>query len=189
MLEDLSEPLAFLLAIISVAVAFLSNLANPIPGFLLPTLAFAIAIVPHELAHRTAARRFGCWSRFVIYPPGFYTTLAVNLIMGLITHSPLLFIAGYTAISCAGYTRKDEGLISLAGPLVNIAIALISLAYLYFPVNLLLYNFFYILLKLNAFVAFFNLLPLGPLDGAKIFRWNIAIWAISIIAAGWLWLA
>ncbi|MFB6489783.1 MAG: peptidase M50 [Thermoproteus sp. AZ2] len=189
MLDDLSEPLAFLLAIISVAVAFLPNLANPIGGFLLPTLAFAIAIIPHELAHRGTARRFGCWSRFVLYPPGFYTTLAVNLVMGFIVHSPLLFIAGYTAISCAGYTRRDEGMISLAGPLTNIAIALISLAYLRFPVYLPLFSFFYLLLKLNAFVAFFNLLPLGPLDGAKIFRWNIAIWAILIIIAGWLWLA
>lgn len=183
------EAVAFLLAILSVAVAFLFNFSRPVEGVLLPTLAFAIAIIPHELAHRQTARTRGCLSRFMLYPQGFLATLTVNLAMGALTHGPLLFLSGYTFISCPGYTREDEGLISLAGPLTNIAISLISLSLLYFVYlnNLLYYYFILISMKLNSFVAFFNLLPLGPLDGAKIFRWNIALWAVAIAASFWLW--
>jgi len=54
-----SEAVDFLLAIASVAVAYLLNFNNPIAGILLPTTAVAIAIVPHELAHRQIARRRG----------------------------------------------------------------------------------------------------------------------------------
>lgn len=182
------EAIAFALAILSVAVAFLFNFSRPIEGVLLPTLAFAIAIIPHELAHRQTARARGCWSRFVLYPPGFLATFFVNLAMGMLTHRPLLFLSGYTLISCPGYTREDEGLISLAGPLTNIAISLISLSLLYFVyLDSLYYYFILILMELNSFVAFFNLLPLGPLDGAKIFRWNTALWAVAIAVSFWLW--
>ncbi|MGC8582625.1 MAG: site-2 protease family protein [Thermoproteus sp.] len=183
-----SEVVDFVLAIASVAVAYVFNIANPIAGVLLPTIAIAIAIVPHELAHRQVARRRGCWSRFVLYQPGFLVTLIVNGLVGAFTRAPVLFISGYTLISCHSYTREDDGLISLAGPLTNIAVALLSLALLSLPIalGLLSIQFLIYLMRLNAFVAFFNLLPLGPLDGSKIFRWNIAVWAVMFLVAIYL---
>ncbi|PLC67322.1 peptidase M50 [Thermoproteus sp. CP80] len=183
-----SEAVDFLLAIASVAVAYLLNFNNPIAGILLPTTAVAIAIVPHELAHRQIARRRGCWSRFALYRPGFLVTLIVNGLVGIFARGPVLFISGYTLISCYSYTREDDGLISLAGPATNMAVALLSLALLSLPVELglLTAQFLIYLMRLNSFVAFFNLLPLGPLDGAKIFRWNIPIWAVMFLAAIYL---
>ncbi|MEM0173803.1 MAG: peptidase M50, partial [Sulfolobaceae archaeon] len=41
--------------------------------------------------------------------------------------------------------------------------------------------FLILLVTFNSFVAFFNLLPLGQLDGYKIFRWNVVIWSIMFI--------
>jgi Zn-dependent protease len=43
-----------------------------------------------------------------------------------------------------------------------------------------------ILAKFNAFIAFFNLLPFGPLDGLKIIKWSIARWAVTIVLAVFL---
>ncbi len=181
-----NEVAAFLLAILSVAVAYLFNFADPLVGVLLPTLAITIAIVPHELAHRQIARSRGCWSRFVLYPPGFLVTLILNALLGALIRSPVLFISGYTLISCYSYTREDDGLISVAGPLTNIAISLASLALLHLPMDLLALRFLAYLMRLNAFVAFFNLLPLGPLDGSKIFRWNIAVWAVLFALSAYM---
>jgi Zn-dependent protease len=35
----------------------------------------------------------------------------------------------------------------------------------------------------NAWIALFNLIPIGILDGYKIFTWNKQIWAIAFAAS------
>ncbi|TLZ55689.1 MAG: hypothetical protein E6K17_05280, partial [Methanobacteriota archaeon] len=39
---------------------------------------------------------------------------------------------------------------------------------------------------INAFLGVFNMLPIPPLDGSKVFRWNVAIWAVAIVGMGGL---
>ena len=36
---------------------------------------------------------------------------------------------------------------------------------------------------INFFLALFNLLPIPPLDGSKVFTWNIPIWVVTIAIA------
>lgn len=65
--------------------------------------------------------------------------------------------------------RKDSALISLAGPASNLILALILALLLKFvPIISLLSLPLAILISLNVTLGVFNLLPLGPLDGAKI---------------------
>ena len=33
---------------------------------------------------------------------------------------------------------------------------------------------------INGYLAFFNLIPLGILDGAKVIKWNPLIWFVTI---------
>ena len=33
-------------------------------------------------------------------------------------------------------------------------------------------------IKINLWLAFFNMLPFGPLDGKKIMAWNFGVWAL-----------
>lgn len=64
---------------------------------------------------------------------------------------------------------RDTKLIALAGPASNIALAiLLSLVYKFFNLSPLL-SIFYSLISLNLNLALFNLIPVPPLDGAKIF--------------------
>lgn len=82
-----------------------------------------------------------------------------------------------------GITQKQNGLISISGPLANIVVALLFLLFsgLGGFIGLVGSTGF----RLNAWLAAFNLLPFGALDGRKVFSWNRVIWAIVTVPT-WL---
>lgn len=64
---------------------------------------------------------------------------------------------------------RDVRLIALAGPISNLLIAIIlSLVLRIFNLEFL-GSIFYFLISINVNLALFNLLPIAPLDGSKIF--------------------
>jgi Zn-dependent protease len=77
--------------------------------------------------------------------------------------------------------RRDEMLVSLAGPASNFALALLLCLVLRFFGNLMisvgpgightLFKFILIGAQLNAVLGVFNLLPIPPLDGSHILGW------------------
>ena len=84
-----------------------------------------------------------------------------------------------------GSRNYETGQIAVAGPLANIIIAMIT-----FPIYLfvlyeesLLGHIFGFVCLINAFLATFNLLPFGPLDGTKVIRWNATVWIILFMIA------
>jgi len=65
--------------------------------------------------------------------------------------------------------KRDSALVSLAGPLSNLILAgLLSLISRLFVVEGMLWFFLYFLVLYNLMLGFFNMIPLGPLDGNKI---------------------
>ncbi len=83
----------------------------------------------------------------------------------------------------------DMGKVSLAGPAVNILFCAVlfggALSSASFAPQLS--AVFLLAAFLNGFMAVFNLIPIGVLDGFKIFNWNKKIWgtmfAVSIALA------
>ncbi len=70
--------------------------------------------------------------------------------------------------------RRDTALIALAGPASNIVVAiLISILLRLIDMPLNVYYILGSLVALNVNLALFNLLPVPPLDGSKIFNLNI----------------
>ncbi len=66
--------------------------------------------------------------------------------------------------------RRDEALVSLAGPASNLILALVvSILVKFIPLNYISLLMLSSLIQLNVILAVFNLLPIPPLDGSKIF--------------------
>jgi len=65
--------------------------------------------------------------------------------------------------------KRDSAIISLAGPLSNFILAVVlSLVIKLVSVNSIPVAFLYLTIMYNLMLGFFNLIPLGPLDGNKI---------------------
>jgi len=157
-----------------------------IPGYLIGIL---LGFILHELAHKAMANRLGAEAFFKLWPQG----VGIGILFALV--SSLKFLAPgavvvfghkfgrwkyrldrvFTTPHGAALSTGEMGLISVAGPIVNIILAFVFLS---IP-NAVSQQIAYI----NAFLAVFNLLPIPPLDGSKVMLWNAVIWFFVIIIA------
>ncbi len=82
---------------------------------------------------------------------------------------------------------KDMLKISIAGVIVNMvfSVTFLSLAMVipFNSTNVLFYAALIFLAYINAFMALFNLIPFGVLDGYKIFVLNKKVWAAAFAAS------
>lgn len=131
----------------------------------------------HEFGHKFTAQNFGMRSEFRIFPTGLFITLLTSVLGFLFAAPGAVYIEGNP-------TRKENGIISIAGPAVNILLALVGIAgCLAFNGGGVVVIFFYLLAYLNAFLAVFNLLPIPPLDGSKIWGWSMPVYIVAIAMA------
>jgi Zn-dependent protease len=155
-------------------------------------LLVGIAFVLHELAHRFVARRYDCKAQYVIWPQG----LVLSLFTAFISQGQWVFAApGFVLISTAYATRlgyrfvsltvEERGKIALAGPITNILLA-IGFKFLR-PISPMLsiaeVPLFIYCARINLFLATFNLIPFGLLDGTKVFRWSRIIWGFGMASS------
>ena len=139
----------------------------------------------HEFGHKFVAQKYGMWSEFRMYPFGLVLTLVTSICGFLFAAPGAVYIRGYADL-------EKNGRISMAGPIVNIVLAAISIAvvmlindspYWLNDPQLLVILVFTMLASLNSFLAIFNLLPIGPLDGGKILAWNKVVWGLMFVIA------
>jgi Zn-dependent protease len=141
-------------------------------------LLFTCAFLLHEIAHKIVAQRYGLWAEFRL-------TLLGALITLLSIVSPFFKIISPGAVMIAGTASKDSvGKTAVAGPLTNIIFCVGS-----FALTLLLpqySSFFQVALFtafFNASIAVLNLIPIGILDGWKVFQWNKIVWALAFLSS------
>lgn len=138
----------------------------------------------HELGHKFVAMHYGYYAEYELWPTGLIIAL-ISSFFGFIFAAP-----GAVVIYSQGMDEKTNGLISIAGPLVNIALGLIfflilaSLGdYVYTDAGEIVYLICLLGTRINFFLAAFNLLPIPPLDGSKVISWSVPIWLITFAVA------
>lgn len=145
-----------------------------------------IGFLLHELAHKIVAIRFGRVAEF----RADYGMLAVAILAG---YAGFLFAApGAVYHTGRRITARQNGLIAVAGPLTNLALAGVFLPLALMPISVGGLQFVgHLGVSVNLVLAAFNMIPLGPLDGKKVLGWNLIVFGIVFLvsvslAIGWL---
>jgi len=148
---------------------------------------FVIVVVSflfHELAHKFVAQKYGMLAFFKIWPIGILIGLSLALIASVSPFFVPVFLAPGAVVlhpyrfgkwknQMGHITIRELGIISVSGPLVNLAIAAFF--------SLISGSFFGLLVYINGLLAFINLIPIRPLDGGKVFTWKPWLWGFLFI--------
>jgi Zn-dependent protease len=136
---------------------------------------FISAFLIHELAHKFLAQFYGSWAEFRAEMYGLIVTAISALPI-----MPFKFIAP-GAVMVGLSDRNRFGRVAFIGPLTNLVMGFVFLAlsYYYYPY----YPYLTAGASFNAWIAIFNLMPFGVLDGQKIFDWNKLVWGLTIAIA------
>ena len=185
-----SEVRDLIIAFVVISLCFaIVNAGRDISGILsiLPIVMVGVGagFIMHELGHKFVSMKYGYWAEFKLWPQG--------LIFALITSFfGFVFAAPGAVYTYANYmTDEINGKISIAGPIVNIILALVFLGIatmvypsaLYSEGSALIFIICAVGYSINSFLAVFNLLPIGNLDGSKVLTWNFGIWLVTIAIA------
>jgi Zn-dependent protease len=151
-------------------------------GYLLGLAALSVfaGFLVHELSHKFVARRYGCWAEF----RADYRMLGFAIITAFFG----FLLAAPGAVMIAGNVdRERNGKISIAGPGSNLVIAVACLSVLLLTgVSGLAGDALSRLFMFSVILGGFNMIPIMPFDGAKIWRWNKPIYIMTLLAAGFL---
>jgi len=143
---------------------------NLIP-LIISAISLIIAITIHEFAHALVADRLGdptprSQNRLTLNPLKHLDPLGTLML--------LIFQFGWgKPVQIDPYNlrnpRRDELLISLAGPASNLILAsILALSIKIIPQNITSLSIIASIIQFNVILAVFNLLPIPPLDGSKI---------------------
>jgi Zn-dependent protease len=125
---------------------------------LLFVLSIFATVFLHELGHALAAKRYGIKT----------------------TDITLLPIGGLARLERIPEKPTEELVVAIAGPLVNIVLALLTLLFITVPswgaiteqltIGVGLHNFFLYFFIVNIWLSLFNLIPAFPMDGGRVLR-------------------
>jgi len=174
-IRDLIKSLLAIGAAFAIAQVGLTLNINFIITLIISIITVGIGFLLHELAHKFFAQRYGCWSEFRSDDKMLLMALFFSLF-------GFVFAAPGAVLIQGRLTKKENGIISAAGPTMNLIVALGFALLLFVPV-VIVKEIGSIGFIINSWLALFNMIPVGPFDGKKVLNWNkFAYGAIVVIA-------
>ena len=186
------------LSLVALVIAFSVLEERKMPGWetiLILTLGVSTGFLLHEMAHKFVALHFGYFAEYRANMVG----LALAIVMafgGFLFAAPGAVMISRSNVPQELYMQDTFGqeeqmrrekremlLISLAGPMTNIVLAILFFLLVFPLVSSKSGSSLWIpaanfAISINLILAAFNMLPFGPLDGKKIFDSNRLVWAL-----------
>jgi Zn-dependent protease len=146
---------------------------------LVSLLTAGLGFLLHELAHKVVAVRFDQIAEF----RADYGMLFIAVVSAMVG---FLFAAPGAVHHRGRITAREHGLIALAGPVTNGLLAVVFAPI--YVVGLLLGSPILSLIggrgiAINLFLAAFNLIPFGALDGRTVLDWSKAVFVLTFVPA------
>ncbi|MDG6224417.1 MAG: site-2 protease family protein [Candidatus Thermoplasmatota archaeon] len=152
-------------------------------------VAVSTAFALHEMSHKFVANIYGYPAAFSYSRRGLIFAVLLAIFLGFLIAAPgAVFIYGYPS-------RKQNGIISLAGPLTNTVVGIIAFTAAVVAGILglgIVFSGLAFVSFINFFLGAFNLIPVMPLDGAKVWKWSKVVYIIMALILFptvllWMW--
>lgn len=144
---------------------------------LISALTAGIAVILHEYGHRFVARYFGSDARIIANDSMLVLGVVLALAVGFLFFAPAAVVHNI-------HDRRKGGIVAAAGPVINMVLALIFAGLLLVAPSLNVSDLVYQVLSasfaINALLGVFNMLPFGPIDGARVLSWSAPVFGVLI---------
>lgn len=143
--------------------------------FGLSMLTAGVGFLLHELAHKLVAQHFDQVAAFRADYGMLFLAIASAF-------AGFLFAAPGAVYHRGRITKRQNGLIALAGPAMNLVLA-VAFAVLALVSTGFLGAIGTFGVGINLLLAGFNMLPFGPLDGRTVLSWSVTVFAVAFVAS------
>jgi Zn-dependent protease len=203
LLED-DEIVQILVSVAAISIALGIVFAEP-SGIMEYPVEFMVFLAPllvtvgsgfimHEMAHKLVAIYYGAQAKFRMWTQGIVFMMVTSL-FGVLFAAP-----GAVYIHARHITKRQNGMISLAGPALNVGLiaffvvlqfvapvqqyysflAALPAAFAGFGMSRGILHVWQFGAAMNLILALFNMIPAFPLDGSKVYAWSRIAWFASV---------
>ncbi|MBU0666731.1 MAG: hypothetical protein ABIC91_07760 [Nanoarchaeota archaeon] len=149
-------------------------------SFFLAALTVGTGFLFHEMGHKLMAQKYGCFAEF-------RASIKMLVLALLMSFFGFVFAAPGAVMIAGRVTGEQRGKISIAGPIVNIVLALFfSVIVFVSSKGSILFEIAAYGVWVNSFLAVFNMLPFSILDGRKVLEWNRKAYSAVMVPAVFL---
>ncbi|MAF89278.1 MAG: site-2 protease family protein [archaeon] len=172
-LQDLSISVLVMSAVVAV------SMRSPMM-FIFAILAIGPGFILHELGHKFMAQKKGYHAHYKMWKEGLIFAAFLSIFGWTFIAPGAVYFGGRVR-----HSDRNVGLVAVVGPMINVLLAVFFMSFMYTNNNFLAI-LGWIGAYVNSFLAIFNLIPIYPLDGQKVFKWDWRVWAGAMGIAFWI---